>query len=170
VRLEFSVARHRRMLRIGAAAAASAILASAIHPYGSAKDPPEQKQSWQVSIDGSAAAVFSRSCVSCHSNQTIWPWYSFVPPASWMIERDVEKGRSRFNLSSWSSYSREKKRETLADIARVAANREMPVRQYLVFHREARLSDHDVQTLISWAALQRRALRTGEREEAGREL
>jgi predicted Fe-S protein YdhL (DUF1289 family) len=79
-----------------------------------------------------------------------------------MIERDVGEGRSRFDLSKWNSYSREKKREILADIARVAANREMPLRQYLLFHREARLSDHDVQILISWAAEQRRGLRTNE--------
>lgn len=84
-----------------------------------------------------------------------------------MIERDVENGRRQFNLSNWNSYGREKKREILADIARVASNREMPVRQYLLFHREARLSNEDVQTLISWAAAQRRALRTGAAEKAG---
>ena len=150
-------------LRIGIAVVMTAILASAIHPRGRARDESEQTQRWQVAVDRSAAAVLTRSCVNCHSNQTTWPWYSYVPPASWMIERDVGKGRSRFDLSKWNSYSREKKREILADIARVAANREMPLRQYLLFHREARLSDHDVQTLISWAAEQRRALRTNER-------
>ena len=159
--------RHPGALRIGIAIAASAILASAIHPYATVKNPPDQLQRWQVSMDGSASAVFARSCVNCHSNQTMWPWYSHVPPVSWMIERDVENGRSHFNLSNWNSYGREKKREILADIARVASNREMPVRQYLLFHREARLSNEDVQTLISWAAAQRRALRTGTVEKAG---
>lgn len=153
----------RRALRIGIAVATAAILASAIHPYGMARHQSEQTQGWQVAVDRSAAAVLMRSCVNCHSNQTTWPWYSYVPPASWMLERDVEKGRSRFDLSNWNSYSREKKREILADIARVAANREMPLPQYLLFHREARLSNHDVQSLILWAAEQRRVLRTNAR-------
>lgn len=154
-------------LRIGIAVTAAAILASAIHPYGMARNEPPQTQGWQAAVDPSAAGVFTRSCVNCHSNQTTWPWYGYVPPASWMLERDVKKGRSRFDLSNWNSYTREKKREILADIARVAANREMPLPQYLLFHRETRLSNHDVQILISWAGEQRRALRANERKEAG---
>lgn len=154
--------RSRGALRIGIAVAGAAILVSAIDPYGLGRDKSEHAQRWQVAVDPSAAAVFTRSCVNCHSNQTTWPWYSYFPPASWMLERDVKTGRSRFDLSNWNSYSREKKREILADIARVAANREMPLPQYLLFHPEARLSNHDVQTLIAWAGEQRRALRTNE--------
>jgi hypothetical protein len=159
VRLNFKTHQQGGLLRIAIAVAASAVLASTVHPNGNVKTPPGQAQRPQLLMDRSVAAVFTRACVDCHSNNTVWPWYSYVPPASWLIERDVKEGRSHFNVSTWAAYSSEKKREILADIARVAANREMPVRQYLLIHKDARLSNEDVQTLISWASGERRGLR-----------
>ena len=28
-----------------------------------------------------------RACFDCHSNETVWPWYSYIAPISWLIER-----------------------------------------------------------------------------------
>lgn len=30
-----------------------------------------------------------RACFDCRSNETVWPWYSYIAPISWLIERDV---------------------------------------------------------------------------------
>src|ERR1039458_2203817 len=38
-------------------------------------------------------AVFERSCKNCHSNETSWPWYSYVAPISWVVVRDVPQAR-----------------------------------------------------------------------------
>ena len=27
-------------------------------------------------------ALARRACMDCHSNETVWPWYSYVAPAS----------------------------------------------------------------------------------------
>ena len=40
-----------------------------------------------------------RACFDCHSNETVWPWYSNIAPISWLIEWDVQKGRKKLNLS-----------------------------------------------------------------------
>lgn len=48
------------------------------------------------------ARIFTRSCADCHSNQTSWPWHSKVPPASWIVSKDVNRGRKAMNLSEWS--------------------------------------------------------------------
>ena len=42
-------------------------------------------------------ALFFRACADCHSNETTWPWYSTIAPASWLITRDVMEGRATFN-------------------------------------------------------------------------
>ena len=34
-----------------------------------------------------------RACFDCHSNETVWPWYSYVAPVSWLLYRDVTEGR-----------------------------------------------------------------------------
>jgi mono/diheme cytochrome c family protein len=49
----------------------------------------------------------TRACFDCHSNQTVWPWYSNIAPISWLIERDVKKGRRELNFSEWDRVQKE---------------------------------------------------------------
>ncbi len=79
--------------------------------------------------------LFVRACADCHSNQTRWPWYSHIAPVSWLVQRDVEEGRSKLNLSLWGSAKQE-----LDDIPEVIREGSMPPRIYLPTHPEARLS------------------------------
>ncbi len=30
--------------------------------------------------------ILERACYDCHSNQSRWPWYGYVAPASWLVE------------------------------------------------------------------------------------
>ena len=30
-------------------------------------------------------ALARRACLDCYSNETTWPWYSYVVPSSWLI-------------------------------------------------------------------------------------
>ena len=46
--------------------------------------------------------LVTRACYDCHSNQTTWPWYSNIAPLSWLIQHDVEEGRSRLNFTEWN--------------------------------------------------------------------
>ena len=32
-------------------------------------------------------AVLDRACSDCHSNATVWPWYTQVAPVSWLMGR-----------------------------------------------------------------------------------
>ena len=31
------------------------------------------------------SALAVRACFDCHSNETVWPWYSNVAPVSWLL-------------------------------------------------------------------------------------
>ena len=42
-------------------------------------------------IPARVAATLERSCRDCHSNATGYPWYSFVAPIAWLINRDVDR-------------------------------------------------------------------------------
>src|SRR5574341_1694237 len=59
------------------------------------------------------AAVLDRACRDCHTNRTVWPWYSTVPPVSWMVLDHVNHGRSHLNFSTWASYSLDEKNRLL---------------------------------------------------------
>src|ERR1700760_4475525 len=53
-------------------------------------------------VDGRVLNIINRSCRDCHSEQTSHPWYSYVAPISWLVQRDVRQGREHLNFSSWS--------------------------------------------------------------------
>ncbi|MCS7289657.1 MAG: heme-binding domain-containing protein [Roseiflexus sp.] len=89
-------------------------------------------------------ALFFRACADCHSNETKWPWYSTIAPASWLITRDVMRGRAAFNVSEWGRPDNEGD-----DAAKLVQNGEMPPWFYLPLHPEANLSPVERQQLIN---------------------
>lgn len=80
--------------------------------------------------------LFARACRDCHSNETVWPWYSDYAPASWLVEFDVTLGRKKFNVSEWG---REGKNEG-DEAAAAVRDGKMPPFIYLPAHPEAKLS------------------------------
>jgi hypothetical protein len=79
---------------------------------------------------------------------------------SWLVERDVHRGRNRLNLSEWQQYTVEQQEKLLADIASAVKNREMPLTQYTLVHREAKLSDAETDLVYGWARVERRKLKS----------
>ncbi len=76
------------------------------------------------------------ACYDCHSNETIWPWYSNIAPISWLVYRDVAEGRKHLNFTDWQS---SRLREP-GELASAVSEGEMPPPQYLLMHTAARLS------------------------------
>jgi len=97
-------------------------------------------------------AVLKRACYDCHSNETVWPWYSRVAPASWIVAKDVREGRAEVNFSAWNRYSAEERGKKLKESWKEIEEGEMPFKRYLALHPAARLSDQDKVLLRGWAA------------------
>ena len=95
-------------------------------------------------------AVFVRSCENCHSNQTSWPWYSYVAPASWVIANDVHQARKAMNFSEWGSYPAKKKEERLEEICEQVTNGDMPDPKYLLLHRSAHITPEERTAVCQW--------------------
>ena len=93
------------------------------------------------------SALFQRACFDCHSNETHWPWYSHVAPVSWLLQRDIDGGRSHLNFSEWNKPQRHAK-----DIAHQVSTGAMPLWFYLPMHPKAHLTAAEKQELIAGAA------------------
>lgn len=78
---------------------------------------------------------------------------------SWLVEKDVSKGRERLNFSEWDQYTFKRRQELLADIATAVKNREMPLPQYTLIHHDAKLSEVDTDLLYGWARVERRRMK-----------
>src|SRR5262245_12338975 len=68
----------------------------------------------QMKTAGGLADVLDRACSDCHSNDTVWPWYTHIAPASWLMAYGVTSGRKAVNFSDWASYRPELQRTLLS--------------------------------------------------------
>jgi mono/diheme cytochrome c family protein len=89
-------------------------------------------------------ALVKRACFDCHSNETAWPWYSYVAPVSWLVYSDTMTGRSRLNFSDWNNRQR-----GAGEIIEVIQEGEMPPAIYLPMHPSAQLTPAEKQQLIT---------------------
>ena len=113
-------------------------------PYGrNHTNPPVVKEpNWDSSQTRDLA---QNACFDCHSNETIWPWYSNVAPVSWLTQHDVDEGRRYLNFSEWGRGEEAEEAEEWVEVIREG---EMPLPYYLITHPEARLSASQQQELI----------------------
>jgi len=95
-------------------------------------------------------SILKNTCYNCHSNETVWPWYSQVAPASWLVADDVGDGRQELNFSTWSAYATKKKAKKLKKAVEEIEEGEMPPWYYLPLHPEARLSEAEKSALKAW--------------------
>ena len=84
------------------------------------------------------------ACFDCHSNETRWPAYASIAPASWLIRHDVASGRMKLNFSEWQRG--QKHADDAADVVRKS---EMPLWFYTPLHPAARLSAPDRERLAA---------------------
>ena len=101
-------------------------------------------------VPAGVKAVFERSCKNCHSNETSWPWYAYVAPASWVVARDVHQARKKMNFSDWGSYPAQRKEDRLEEICEQLTNGDMPDRKYAIFHRNARITPEERAAVCQW--------------------
>jgi Haem-binding domain len=105
----------------------------------------------QPSAPAEVQAILHRSCYDCHSNETDWPWYSQVAPASLLMAHDVQEGRREVNFSTWEKYDERRKTRKLKEIAEQVEKGDMPLWYYLPLHPEAKLSAAERELIIKWA-------------------
>jgi hypothetical protein len=112
-------------------------------PYGRAHtNPPQLAEPEWDSPD--TRTLFLRVCRDCHSNETSWPWYSFVAPASWLVEHDVDEGRSHLNVSEWGHGKQHGE-----EAAGMVRDGEMPPWFYRPFHASDQLTPAELEPFIA---------------------
>lgn len=111
-------------------------------PFGHEHSNPAVIQEPAWDSPGTRALV-KRACYNCHSNETVWPWYSSLAPVSWLTERDVNQGRSHLNFSEWNDPMNQPD-----DVVEEVAAGNMPPWFYLPLHPEAKLTQEERTALL----------------------
>jgi hypothetical protein len=121
-------------------------------PSGIPVNKPEDERSISKStiVTGPVLEQLRKSCFDCHSDQVRLPWYEKLAPASWLLSDHINKGKASLNFSEWEDYSKREKIGLLEEIRDEVESGNMPLKSYLLIHREARLNPEIISFLSKW--------------------
>ncbi|HEX2969988.1 MAG TPA: heme-binding domain-containing protein [Bacteroidales bacterium] len=141
-----------KAVRIILLALALAFVSIQFIPSGIPENKPESENSIIHSeiINDTVLTFLRASCYDCHSDQTNFPWYAKIAPSSWFLAGHIKEGREQLNFSEWETYSLRKKIGKLGDIGDEVSSGEMPLKSYLLIHRDAKLDNQRKDILMKW--------------------
>jgi hypothetical protein len=90
------------------------------------------------------------ACYDCHSDKTVYPFYNNVAPVSWIMARDVRKGKAQVNFSEWANYDRKTQIKLLTKICDEVTAHEMPLKGYVFMHSKAVISPKELEDICNW--------------------
>lgn len=91
------------------------------------------------------------ACYNCHSNYTTYPWYNNIQPVGWWMAHHINDAKRHLNFSEFAAYSPEKAAKKFKEIYKVMDKKSMPLKSYLLQHKEAHLTDEQYKRVAAWA-------------------
>ena len=105
----------------------------------------------QTQASNEVKHILEQACFDCHSSSTNYPWYNSITPVNYWLNGHINEGKKHFNVSQWDAYSMKKKDHKLDELIEELEEESMPLASYTWTHKEAQLSENQVQTLVDWA-------------------
>lgn len=106
----------------------------------------------EIKANEEVMGMLKTSCFDCHSNETVWPWYSQIAPFSWVISTHVTEGKKALNFSTWENYTQEQKEEKTKALYRTVYA-SMPLPSYLYIHENANLTKEQRKIIRDWTGV-----------------
>ena len=97
------------------------------------------------------ADLIRNACYDCHSNQTVYPWYNRISPVSLYLHKHIIKGKEDLNFSEYGLLDKANKIGAFADFCDVLDAGTMPLQSYLLIHKDARLTQEEIESLCNWS-------------------
>lgn len=102
-------------------------------------------------------------CYDCHSNNTVYPWYSYVQPAAWWLNSHIEEGKEHLNFDEIGNLDTESRFEMMEEIKEEIESHEMPMASYTLLHPKAKFSNSTTDTISRWLASQMKVYQSNEK-------
>ena len=112
--------------------------------------PPGQSFEKTEKVPANVAAILKVSCYDCHSNNTLYPWYSVLQPGAWFMAQHIKKGKEELNFDEFNNYSKRRKKAKIKSIISQIEKDEMPLKSYRMMHGNARLSADKKKELLDF--------------------
>jgi len=145
----------RRSKILGLGILAVVILLQFFQPEPNSAPPdPELDMLEILVLPEPMSELIRKACYDCHSNQTVYPWYSRISPVSWYLNRHIVKGKADMNFSEYGLLEKADKIGMFADFCDVLDAGTMPLQSYVLIHKDARLTQEERENLCMWSETQ----------------
>ncbi|MFM2267624.1 MAG: hypothetical protein RL757_1065 [Bacteroidota bacterium] len=139
--------KYRKNIGIGLLAAF--VLAQLIRPAKNISGDDTKHLRHTFAVSPEIEGILQKNCYDCHSNKTVYPWYSAVQPVASWLAHHVEEGKGEINFSVFSDYKLRRQFHKLEEIVEQLEHNEMPSPSYTWMH--GNISEADKKTLIAWS-------------------
>jgi hypothetical protein len=109
-----------------------------------------------VQVPDTVMNILKVSCYDCHSNNTVYPWYTNINPVGLWMRSHIKDGKRAINFSDMSGFDKRKLDHRLGDIAEQVDDKEMPLWSYTLIHGYAKLDSGQVAILKNWTETARK--------------
>lgn len=106
----------------------------------------------KYAVPATVEGILERSCYDCHSNNTVYPWYTNIQPLGLWMQHHVDEGKHEINFDEFLLYKAKKAHHKLEECIEMVKEGEMPLNSYTWIHGNAKLSVDDKKVLSDWAS------------------
>ncbi|PYF74630.1 heme-binding domain-containing protein [Pedobacter nutrimenti] len=103
-----------------------------------------------VAMPGDVRGILKKACYDCHSNNTDYPWYTYIQPMHWFMNYHIQSGKEELNFNEFGAYTPRRQQSKLRSIENSLKDGSMPLSSYTLIHRNAILSEAEKSLIINW--------------------
>ncbi|HET9053854.1 MAG TPA: heme-binding domain-containing protein [Cyclobacteriaceae bacterium] len=93
-----------------------------------------------------------KKCYDCHSNNTHYPWYTYIQPVGWWMASHIHEGKEHLNFSEFKTYTAKRASHKLEEVSEEIGEGHMPLESYLWLHPEAEVTTEELNAINGWIA------------------
>ena len=103
-----------------------------------------------VLMPNEVKGILKKACYDCHSNNTDYPWYTYVQPVHWFMNYHIKSGKAELNFNEFGTYTPRRQQNKLRSIESSLKEGTMPLYSYTLIHRNAILSKAEKSLILEW--------------------
>ena len=129
------------------------IIIQFIHPKRNKAEGPQANYMGNVhTIPADVKILLAKACNDCHSNNTVYPWYSKLQPVDWWLNKHIQNGKKHLNFDEYTNRSLRYQYHKMEETIEMVKEGEMPLNSYTWIHKDAILTDEEKSKLTTWAS------------------
>ena len=140
---------------------AALIIIQFFHPKKNKASGPQPNYIGNVfPVPADVKSIMVKACNDCHSNNTRYPWYSYIQPVHWWLNGHINKAKKALNFDDFTNRPLRFQYHRMDDITDEIKKGDMPLHSYLWIHKDAILSQEEKNKLIAWTGSVQDSLRS----------